>query len=316
VILLPSIYYYFYVFYYFLSLIFVIIYKIYSKDTIMKIAISGASGFVGNHLQNLFNYAEIVTIGRRELKLDDSEFVKLIDGVDIVINLAGAPIINRWTQEYIQELYSSRIDTTKKIVNAIASSENKPKLFISTSAVGRYDNKARYTEDDKNYADDTLGNICKDWEEEALKAKSLTRVVIYRFGVVLGRDGGALAKMLLPFKLGVGGILGSGEQYFPWVHIADLKRAFMYAVESDSVEGIYNLTSPSSVTNYEYTKALGKVLGRPTIFPVPAFIIKLIFGEGSCVLLDGQNVAPKRLLDSGFEFKFGDLERALEDLTN
>jgi uncharacterized protein (TIGR01777 family) len=282
----------------------------------MKIAITGANGFVGKHLQNIFNYADIVKIGRKEFGLNDAEFTKLLDGVEIIINLAGAPIINRWSEEYKKELYSSRIDTTKKIVEAIKSLENKPKLFISTSAVGRYDNKNIYSEDDKNFADDTLGNICKDWEDEALKASDDTRVVIYRFGIVLGRDGGALAKMITPFKLGLGGILGDGKQAFSWVHIDDLENAFKYAVDHEEVSGIYNLTAPKPTTNYEFTKTLGSVISRPTIFPVPAFVLKLIFGEGSTVLLDGQSVVPKRLIDSGFEFRFHDIQRALEDLTN
>lgn len=282
----------------------------------MKIAISGASGFVGKHLSQIFNYAKIIKIGRKELALDENDFCKLLDGVDIVINLAGAPIINRWTEDYKIELYNSRIITTKKIVSAINIMENKPKLFISTSAVGRYDNGGVYNEENENYANDTLGNICKDWEAEALKIDSSVRLVIFRFGIILGKDGGAITKMLTPFKLGLGGILGSGKQAFSWVHIEDLEKAFKYVVENTECNGIYNLTAPNPTTNYEFTKTLGKVLHRPTIFPVPAFVLKLIFSEGASVLLDGQSVIPKRLTESGFKFRFDNIEKALIEVVN
>lgn len=282
----------------------------------MKIAISGATGFVGKHISSVFNHTQIIKIGRKELSLSDTELATLLDGVDIVINLAGAPIINRWSEEYKKELYHSRIDTTKKLVLAMQNATNKPKLFISTSAVGVYDNGGVYSEDNTNYSNDTLGKICQDWENEALKVQDNIRTVIFRFGIILGKDGGAITKMILPFKLGLGGILGSGKQAFSWVHISDLERAFKYVVENESCSGVYNLTAPNPTTNYEFTKTFGKVLRRPTIFPVPAFVLNIIFGEGSCVLLDGQSVIPKRLLDSGFVFRFDTIERALVEVAN
>jgi uncharacterized protein (TIGR01777 family) len=276
----------------------------------LRIAIVGASGFVGSNLREFFSQYEIVKVGRKETSTQDL-LDKALEGSDVIINLAGAPIATRWSEEYKKTLYHSRVDTTNKIVESIKKMDKKP-LLISTSAVGRYKGGEVYSEEDEAYADNYLGKITKDWEESALRASELTRVVIFRFGVVLGPKGGMLQKTLTPFKLGVGGVIGDGTQGFSWVHIDDIKNAMNYAIESEKIEGIYNLTSPNPSTNSEFTKKLGEVLNRPTFLPLPAFAVKMIFGEGSTVLLDGQQVVPKRLLETGFEFKYCDLKEALK----
>lgn len=280
-----------------------------------KIAITGARGFVGTNLTQLFKGQgfEVIGIKRDQLKNIDA-LSNIVNGCEAVINLAGANIINRWTDEYKKELYSSRIDTTNSLIEAFKKAQNKPKLFISTSAVGIYSNKKQYDEETIEYADDFLGKLCQDWEKEALKANDLDiRTVIFRFGIVLG-DGGALAKMLLPFKLGVGGIIGSGKQAFSYIHMEDLKGAFDFALKNENLSGSYNLTAPTPTTNYGLTKALGKSLHRPTIFPVPEFVLNLIFSEGAKVLTDGQSAIPKRLMDAGYEFRFETIEQTIEDL--
>ena len=278
------------------------------------IAISGASGFVGSSLNKYFsnlNY-QVISISRDVLN-NQEKLNGVISSSDIIINLAGANIINRWSESYKKLLYSSRIDTTSKIVNTINTITNKPKLLISTSAVGIYDNKSTYDEKG-NYSNDFLSNLCQDWEKEALKAKNeSTKVSIFRFGIIMGKDGGALQKMITPFKLGVGGVIGSGNQAFSFIHIEDLLNAYKFVIENE-YEEVFNLTAPVPTTNKGLTKALGKTLNRPTLFPVPEFVLNLIFSEGARVLTDGQSAIPQKLLDLGFEFKFKNIEDTIENL--
>lgn len=277
----------------------------------MTIAITGSSGFVGTYLQKYFkdkNY-KIITIKRAELHQQNTLHDK-ISQADIVINLSGANIIQRWSKTYKKLLYQSRIDTTKAIVNAINTS-NKNQLFISTSAIGIYKNNILCDENNYNYAETFLAHICKDWEKEAKKAKA--RVVIFRFGVILG-DGGALKKMLLPFKLGLGGKIGSGEQPFSYMHIHDLARAYEFVIHNHKLKGCFNLCSPYPSTNAKFTKALAHKLNRFAFLPLPTFVLKLIFGEGATLLSEGQKVYPKRLLQSGFVFDFETVEEILDNL--
>ncbi len=278
------------------------------------IAITGATGFVGTSLTKYFSNLgyKIIAISRDILN-NQEKLKDTLNQTDIVINLAGANIINRWSDSYKKLLYSSRIDTTSKIVNAINSIENKPKLLISTSAVGIYDNKSTHNENG-TFSNDFLSNLCQDWEKEALKANNeTTKVAIFRFGIVLGRDGGAFAKMITPFKLGLGGIIGSGNQAFSYIHIVDLLRAYQFVIEN-KFSGVFNLTAPKPTTNLLFTRALGKALRRPTIFPVPEFILKLIFSEGAKVLTDGQDVIPEKLLSLGFKFEYKNIEETLQAL--
>ncbi|XPV69464.1 MAG: TIGR01777 family oxidoreductase [Halarcobacter sp.] len=279
------------------------------------IAVTGSTGFVGTNIKEKFTKEGFNFIGIRRDDLKDIEkLTSIINKSDIVINLAGANIINRWTESYKKLLYSSRLDTTKALIEAIKKAENKPKLLISTSAVGIYKNSSCYDEENFEYSDDFLANLCKDWENEALKAKDLgIRTAIFRFGIILG-DGGALQKMLLPFKLGLGGTIGDGKQYFSYIHIKDLLEAYKFLIENESLEGIFNLTAPQATTNLGLTKALGKSLNRPTILPVPQFALNLIFSEGAKVLTDGQCVKPKSLLDNGFKFKYKTIEETIDNL--
>jgi uncharacterized protein len=278
------------------------------------IAITGASGFVGTSLIKYFSALgyKVLPIARDVLN-NQEKLNEILNSSDIVINLAGANIINRWSESYKKLLYSSRIDTTSKIVNTIKNIQNKPKLLISTSAVGIYDNKETYNENG-NYSNDFLSKLCQDWENEASKAKNdTTKVSIFRFGIVMGKDGGALQKMITPFKLGLGGVIGNGSQSFSFIHIDDLLNAYKFVIENN-YEEIFNLTAPEPTTNKGLTLALGKTLKRPTILPVPEFVLNLIFSEGAKVLTDGQSVVPKKLLDLGFKFKFKTIEDTIDNL--
>jgi uncharacterized protein len=282
----------------------------------MKIAITGVSGFVGTTLKNHFksNGHEVVEITRNDL-LSLFQLTKKIDGCDVVINLAGASIIAKWTPEYKEILRSSRLDSTATLTKAILQSETKPKLLISTSAVGIYANDGVYDEVKYKYSDDFLGTLCQEWEKTAFEAKSDdTRVAIFRFGIVLGSDGGALAKMLTPFKFGVGGTIGDGSQAFSFIHIEDLVRAYEFVINHENLDGVFNLTAPEPTTNKGLTKALGKYLNRPTFLPLPEFVLNLVFGEGAKVLTDGQSAIPLRLMESGFEFKYKNIDETIENL--
>lgn len=282
-----------------------------------KIVVSGASGFVGQHLSKMFssNNYEVVSIKRSDLQ-NPEKLTSLIDNSKVLINLSGANIISRWSDEYKKVLYSSRIDTTKALVDAMKLCTNKPQTFISTSAVGIYSNTQTQDENNYKYSNDFLSNLCQDWEAEANKAQELNiRTIIFRFGIVMGKDGGALSQMLLPFKLGLGGTIGNGNQAFSFIHIEDLESIYKLAIENEQMSGTYNMTAPEPTTNKGLTKALGNSLNRPTILPIPEFVLKLIFSEGAKVLTDGQSVVPQRLLDTGFNFKYNNIDKTIENLT-
>lgn len=284
----------------------------------MKIAICGKSGLVGSKLEENFSSKHNDVIGikvRDNTKIED--IAKDIDGCDVLINLSGATIIARWNKVYKNRLYNSRIDTTRKLVEAISICNKKPKLFISASAVGIYDSEAKHDDYSTDYASDYLSHICKDWEAQARKSEAYgVRSVQTRFGVIYAKEGGAMQKMLTPFKMGVGGKIGEGHQIVSWIHIDDLVRAYEFIVKTPELNGPINFTTSHTLSNIEQTKILGKLLHRPTLLPVPEFALKLIFGEGSTVMLDSKDVYPKKLLDSGFEFKFDRFEDALRDIVS
>jgi len=283
-----------------------------------KIAITGASGFVGTNLINHFKAQgyEVSAIKRDQLKSIDT-LKEIVDGCELVINLAGANIINRWTPQYKELLYSSRLDTTHALIKAFEKATNKPKTFISTSAVGIYTNTQEHSEENFQYGDDFLAKLCKDWESEAFKAETLgVRTAVFRFGIVLGKGGGALDKMLTPFKLGLGGVIGDGSQAFSFIHIDDLLRAYDFILADTSQHGVYNLTAPKPTDNKGLTKALGKALHRPTFLPLPEFVLNLIFSEGAKVLTDGQRVVPSKLIANGFEFHYQDIQSTIESIVS
>lgn len=270
----------------------------------MTIAITGASGFVGTHLQDTFK--DCVVIERED---NEEDIARKLQGVDVVINLAGAPIIKRWSDPYKKVLIESRVETTRKLVNAI--NESDVKHFISTSAIGAYPNDVACNESYPEYADDFLGKLTKVWEEEAFKCNKPTAIL--RFGVVLGKEGGALAQMLTPFSLGVGGIIGDGKMMTSWIDIDDLMSIYKFVIDK-KLTGLYNAVSNEPVSNYRLTKALGDVLHRPTILPIPEFALRIMYGEAASVLTDSKKVYPKALLDAGFNFEYPDIESSLNHI--
>ncbi|WP_373071761.1 TIGR01777 family oxidoreductase [Sulfurimonas sp.] len=272
----------------------------------MKVALTGASGFVGSYL--LERFTDYVVIDRKD---SEDDILKKLDGVDVVFNLAGAPIIKRWSEPYKKTLILSRIDTTNKLVNAINKSDVKH--FISASAIGAYPDNEKYDESYTEYADDFLGSLTKEWESEAIRCNKPTAII--RFGVILGSRGGALKQMLTPFKLGVGGIIGNGKMMTSWIDVYDLVNIYSFIIEH-KLTGVFNATSPNPVTNYEFTKTLGSVIHRPTFLPIPIFALKLMYGDGASALTGSKEVYPKALIDAGFEFQYKTIKDSLEHLLN
>jgi uncharacterized protein (TIGR01777 family) len=235
-----------------------------------------------------------------------------LDNYDLFINLAGANIFRRWDEDYKKLLRDSRINTTRNLVDAMTGNAT----LLSASAVGYYG----MTEDEEldessGPGNDFLAQLAVDWENEALEASSKgARVVITRFGVVLGRDGGALAQMIRPFKFFAGGPIGSGRQWMSWIHIVDLCRAALFAAENEEIHGPINLCAPGPIRNGDLAKEIGKILGRPSFMPAPGFIVSLAMGEFGSVILKGQRVVPGKLQKHGFSFNFPDIKSALSDL--
>lgn len=279
----------------------------------MKAAITGASGFIGSrlkaHLESI-NW-QVVPLGRQEFLLDEKQLSNLIEGCDVIINLAGVPIITRHTAKNRKIIFESRINTTLKLINAIKLANQKPKHLISASAVGIYSETGVNTESTNSFASGFVAHVVKEWENAARKVESPTLLTIVRIGIVLDGKLGALPTMMLPFKLGVGGNIGSGKQMLSWIHIDDLIRAFLFIIDAKR-EGVYNFTSPGYISNAEMTVAIAKALNRPAFFTVPGFALKLLYGKGAEILTSGQIAYPERLLKEGYVFQHPEIDDALK----
>ncbi len=270
----------------------------------MKIALTGASGFIGSHIRK--NFGDTVVIDRDDTVAEIQDKLK---DVYAVINLAGAPIIKRWTESYKDILISSRIGTTKKLVQAINSSNVGH--FISTSATGIYPDDVECDESCTTLSQDFLGRLAQDWEREALRCEKLTTIL--RFGVVLGKEGGALKKMLLPFRLGLGGPIGDGSMVMSWIDIHDLMEMYRFVLERGE-GGVFNAVSPNPVTNREFTRELARVLKRPAILPVPRLVLRILYGQSASVLTASKIVYPRRFLKLGFTFSYPTVKESLRHL--
>lgn len=298
----------------------------------MKILISGASGLVGKHLIPTLKAKnhEIYKLVRKTPKADDeiewnaevgfsdAEQAKL-ENFDAVIHLAGDNVASEnWSDEKKRKIKDSRVVGTRVLVDALKKCENPPKIFLSASATGFYgEREDEILTEDSAPGKSFLADVCMAWEDEIKRAEAFARVAFLRIGIVLAKDGGALEKMLTPFKFGVGGTVGSGKQWMSWIALDDLIKIFHFALDDENRRGAFNAVAPNPVTNAEFTDTLGKVLHRPTILPIPEFAIKLLFGEmGETLLLEGTRVLPKRLQEAGFEFEFANLEAAMKHAVN
>ncbi|MCW5958899.1 MAG: TIGR01777 family oxidoreductase [Pyrinomonadaceae bacterium] len=294
----------------------------------MKVLITGASGFIGGRLVNILEQKghDVFKLSRSQAEnpgeiqwdpyegFSSSEFEKLHQ-IEAVIHLAGENVAGNWSENKKRRIRDSRVKGTETLVDAFSKSENPPSIFISASAIGFYGNRGdELLTEESDRGEGFFPEVCSEWEREGSRAAEFgARVVHPRIGVVLAKDGGALEKMLTPFKFGVGGTIGSGDQYMSWIAIDDLVNVFVFALENESVSGAVNATAPNPATNEEFTSTLGKVLSRPTIIPIPAFGVKLLFGEmGETLLLEGNRVIPSKLEKLGFSFKFPKLDDALK----
>ena len=292
----------------------------------MNILITGGTGFIGSTLCSRLleeGNNKIVILSRHSEKIKppiqaiaELNELKDNDAFDVVINLAGEPIANkRWSDQQKHQIFSSRINTTEKLIAYLETLENKPKLLISGSAIGYYGiDKTDTVIEEKDNGDNSFSSeLCQKWEAVALKAEKLgIRTCLLRTGIVLGKNGGALNKMLLPFKMYLGGRIGNGKQWMSWIHIDDLIGIILHCINHDNLKGAVNGTSPNPVTNQAFTRTLGTVLKRPTIFPMPALVVKLLMGQmGEELLLAGKQIRPKKALNAGYIFKYKTLEEAL-----
>ncbi|MBI0579609.1 TIGR01777 family oxidoreductase [Neobacillus cucumis] len=297
----------------------------------MKIIIAGGSGFVGQKLTELLYKKghDIIILTRKGKQSEGTiKFVqwleegaypeKEIGWADVVINLAGVSINDgRWTENHQRQIYQSRMTATDELVRMVEAFSEKPSVFINASAIGIYPPSLDtvYTEKSTEVADDFLGQTVHDWERKAVAIKEKgIRTVLMRFGVVLGNEGGALPLMALPYRLFMGGTVGSGEQWVSWVHITDVVQSIVFAIENNCLNGPVNVTAPNPKRMKDFGKKVGAVLHRPHWFPVPAFLMKAALGKKSSLVLEGQHVLPEILINEGFEFKFPTLESALRDL--
>ncbi|PPI85489.1 TIGR01777 family protein [Marinobacter maroccanus] len=292
-----------------------------------RILITGGTGFIGHVLcrELLAREYELTVFSRQSAEtvksscgrveaIRDLQQLRAHPGYDAVINLAGEGIADkRWSEARKQELRDSRIGVTETLVEIIRSWERAPEVLVSGSAVGFYgDQGAATVTEDTTPNDEFTHRLCRDWENAAKPlADDGVRVCYSRTGVVAGPGGGFLERMILPFKLGLGGRLGSGTQYMPWVHRDDVVGALIWMVENPSASGPFNVVSPNPATNAEFTRSLGKVLHRPTLFPAPAPVLKVALGEMARLLLTGQKAIPEKLTTGKFEFRHPDLEPAL-----
>lgn len=298
----------------------------------MKIVLTGATGFLGARLvAHLAEEGHEVVLLTRTLQQESRPGVRRvlwdgvrggawvgeIDGADAVINLAGEPIAaQRWSPAQKEKILRSRIDATRAVVEAIRGAVTRPRVLINASAVGYYGDvpEGEVTEERKP-GSGFLAETCLHWEEEAAKAKDLgVRVAMMRTGIVLGDGGGALARMLVPFRLYVGGPLGNGAQWFPWIHRDDVVGALVHVLQTPSLDGPVNTSAPEPVTMRQFCLVLGNVLHRPSWMPVPAYLLRLVMGEMAVLVLSGQRTVPRKLLASGYKFRYHNVLQALEAL--
>jgi uncharacterized protein len=285
----------------------------------MRVAITGATGTIGREVVRQLRERgdEVIGVSRDPYASTDLDAMSWdtidLSGCDGVIHLAGSPIDQRWTESGKKKILDSRVETTRKVVDALRTADPRPAVLVSQSAEGYYPRGSAPVSEDSPPGSGFLTDVVMAWEAEARKAEELgVRVVITRTGLVLARDGGPLKKMMLPFKLGVGGPVAGGEQPFPWIDVADAAGAMIFMLDTNGASGPVNLVAPETHTNKTFTKALGRAIHRPTVMPVPEFALKVLYGEMGSTVTEGSNPDPAKLLALGYQFLHPTLASALD----
>ena len=297
-----------------------------------RVLITGGTGLVGDELCHILLQEgyQVSFLSRNKQYIPNIEVFQwdvnkqnieqeAIDTADYIIHLAGAGVADhRWTESYKKEILESRVLSTELLYKAIQKSQKKPKAFLAASAIGIYgfDSGESLIDENSPQGNDFLADVTKKWEKESLKIKELgIRTSIFRIGIVLSSKGGALAKMMQPIQFFVGAALGSGKQYMSWIHIKDLAKMFLFALQNPQVEGVFNAVGNSPLSNTEFTQTIAKKLKKPLFLPnVPSFVLKLMLGEMNVIVTGGNKVSNKKILETGFKYEFNTLEEALEDL--
>jgi uncharacterized protein (TIGR01777 family) len=286
----------------------------------LKIRITGISGYLGKKIAEELKKRghEVLGIKRRLIYGSLTSLSKEIEGTDVIINLSGAPILQRWTERKKILIHESRVRTTRNLVKAINAIplEKQPKKLISASAIGIYKSGFSHDENSANFDEGFVGKVVQDWENASSELPSHIQKNILRIGLVLGKEAKTITNLLLPFKLGLGATIGNGKQSFPFIHETDVIRAFIWTVEDLNKSGIFNLVAPENISNKDFTKALAKALNRPAVFSIPEFVLKLVLGEAAVVLTESAEVEPKNLQEAEFEFSYPGIHSALKEIVS
>ncbi len=284
----------------------------------VKIKITGATGYIGKLIseQLIQNGHQVFSISRKLLYGSTDDLKNAISNSDVIINLAGSPILQRWTKKNRTTIYNSRIKTTKNLVAAInrLPKENQPKKFISASAIGIYKPGSPHDENSKNFDSGFLGHVVKDWESALNNLPESIQKNIFRLGMVIGKEAKIIKSLMIPFKLGFGASIGNGEQAFPFIHETDVCNAFIWATEHYNSNGIFNLTAPNTITNKEFTIAFAQTIKRPAFFKIPSFVFNILLGETAVLLLEIPFATPVALQKAEFVFKYPTIESALSEI--
>ena len=280
----------------------------------MRIAISGSNGYIASNLIPALEAANHTVIRIRRDELADIEkLTPILTNTSVVINLAGAPILQRWTPENKNSILKSRVETTENITKVINQlpSHQRPKLFVSASAIGIYAPNLLHTESSHSFAGDFVSEVVSRWEKASEDLNPEVRRIVFRIGLILGREAKTIKSLLPLFKFGLGGKIADGKQPFPFIHIDDAVNAILWSIQTLQAEGIYNLVAPENIDNSTFTKTLAKLLKRPAIFTVPKIALKIALGEASSLLLNNPQVHPERLLHEGFQFTYPDIKSCI-----
>ncbi|WP_319227482.1 TIGR01777 family oxidoreductase [Draconibacterium orientale] len=284
----------------------------------MKIKLTGSNGYIGRLISSeLLKKGHAVSGINRDLLYGAStNLQKELRNADVIINLAGAPILQRWTAENKKNIYNSRVVTTRNLVKAIIElpENERPKKVVSASAIGLYRSGDSHTEKSTNFDDGFVGEVVKDWENELRVLPMNVQTIVFRLGIVFGKEAKTIQNMLLPFKLGLGGKIGSGEQAFPFIHEQDVVNAFVWAAETLETSDTFNLTAPESISNKEFTQTFARQVNRPAFFTIPAFALKLVFGKAAQLLTQSPKVSSRKLLNAGFNFEYPTIKATLQNI--